>query len=209
MRNKGVCLGLSIVVSAMVVAGVAAAVADDDKPVKRKALFNGKNLDGWKIMNNGRFSVRKGVIFLNRGGGWLRSEGTWQDFDLRMVFRFVDKNSNSGIFFRADDHPGPNRGYQVQTKDDQSICSIFNRGLKKPQVKKDTALLATALKPAGEWQEYRIVARGAKLEVYLNGKRITVAEGLEVRKGHIGIQGEGGTLEFRAIELGKPTTGSP
>lgn len=168
---------------------------------KSQSLFNGKDLSGWKIMRKGKFSVRDGVIFLNRGGGWLRTEKTWQDFELRMVFRFVDKNSNSGIFFRADNDPGPNVGYQVQTKDDLSICSIYNRGLAKPRVQKDEKLLKKALKPAGQWQEYRIRAKGGRVEVSLNGQLITVAEGLAVRKGHIGIQGEGGTLEFRKIEL--------
>ena len=171
------------------------------RPEKSQSLFNGKDLAGWKIMRKGKFSVRDGVIFLNRGGGWLRTEKTWQDFKLRMVFRFVDKNSNSGIFFRADNHPGPNVGYQVQTKDDISICSIYNRGLAKPRVQKDEKLLQKALKPAGEWQEYRIHAMGGRVEVSLNGQRITVADGLAVRKGHIGIQGEGGTLEFRKIEI--------
>lgn len=168
---------------------------------KLQSLFNGKDLAGWKIMRKGQFSVRGGLIFLNRGGGWLRTEKAWQDFELRMVFRFVDKNSNSGIFFRADNHPGPNVGYQVQTKDDLSICSIYNRGLGKPRVQKDEVLLKKTLKPAGQWQEYRIRAQGGRVEVSLNGKRITVAEGLTVRKGHVGIQGEGGTLEFRTVEI--------
>ena len=165
------------------------------------SLFNGKDLAGWTIMGKGRFSVREGKLFLNRGGGWLRSDQKWKDFQLRMVFRFVDKNSNSGIFIRADNHRGPNVAYQVQTKDDLSICSIYSRGLKKPVVKKDESLLKAVLRPAGEWQEYRITAKGAHLEVSLNGKLITVADGIENRTGHVGIQGEGGTLEFKTIEL--------
>ena len=191
IQNCLLCVGVLVFLG-----GIAA--KPKQKPV---ALFNGKDLTGWTIMGNGQFSVRDGKIFLNRGGGWLRSNQKWQDFELRMVFRFVDKNSNSGIFFRADNHRGPNVAYQVQTKDDLSICSIYSRGLKAPVVKKNEALLKSVLLPAGKWQEYRILAKGAHLDVFLNGKRITAADGIAVRSGHVGIQGEGGTLEFKTVEL--------
>ena len=65
-------------------------------------------------MGNGQFSVKGGVIFLNKGGGWLRSDKQYQDFELRLEFRFVEKNANSGIFLRSNDNAGPNKAYQVQ-----------------------------------------------------------------------------------------------
>src|SRR6059036_2950125 len=81
------------------------------------SLFNGKDLDGWHVMNKGQFSVKQGVILLNKGSGWLRSDKEYKDFELRMDFRFLDKGANSGIFIRASKEGSnyPAKNYQVQT----------------------------------------------------------------------------------------------
>jgi hypothetical protein len=81
------------------------------------ALFNGKDLEGWHIMNQGQFSVKDGVQFLNRGSGWLRSDKESKDFELRMDFRFLNAGANSGIFLRASKEGNnyPSKNYQVQT----------------------------------------------------------------------------------------------
>ncbi len=173
-----------------------------DEPEKGfTSLFNGKNLDGWHIMGGGQLSVKDGVILLNKGGGWLRSDKQYKDFELRLEFRFVEKNANSGIFLRANDNQGPNKAYQVQTMDGDSIGDIYTRDLAKPTVKRDTEKLKQAFKPTGEWQTYAILAQGGRLDVRLNGELITVAEGLADLPGYIGPQGEGGVLEFRRIRI--------
>jgi hypothetical protein len=175
--------------------------ASDDPESDFTSLFNGKDLTGWHIMGNGRFSVKDGVILLNKGGGWLRSDKQYRDFELRLEFRFVEKNANSGIFLRSNDDAGPNKAYQVQTMDGDSIGDIYTRDLAKPAVKRDAALLKTAFKPTGEWQSYAITAKRGNLEVRLNGELITVADGLADQPGYIGPQGEGGILEFRKIRI--------
>jgi hypothetical protein len=173
----------------------------DDKETGFTSLFNGKDLDGWHIMGGGQFSVKDGVILLNKGGGWLRSDKEYKDFELRLQFRFVEKNANSGIFLRANDDKGPGKAYQVQTMDGDSIGDIYTRDLANPTVKRDAEKLKKAFKPTGQWQEYAITAKGGRLEVKLNGELITVAEGLADQPGYIGPQGEGGVLEFRKIRI--------
>ena len=175
--------------------------AADDKENGFTSLFNGKDLAGWHVMGGGQFSVKDGVILLNKGGGWLRSDNEYKDFELRLQFRFVEKNANSGIFLRANNDNGPSKAYQVQTMDGDSIGDIYTRDLAKPTVKRDAEKLKKAFKPTGEWQEYAITARGGRLEVILNGELITVAEGLADQSGYIGPQGEGGVLEFRKIRV--------
>ena len=79
-------------------------------------LFNGENLDGWEIVNDGQFLVEDGVLKLNRGTGWLRSSDTFGDFVMTMEFRFLEEEANSGIFVRTgptshDDEKGyPDNG---------------------------------------------------------------------------------------------------
>jgi hypothetical protein len=190
------------------VVAVQVAQADDKKEFKLEdgfaLLFNGKNLDGWEIMNGGKFEAKDGVIYLNKGGGWLRTAKEYKDFDLRMDFRFMNKGADSGIFIRAskEGKGWPDKNYQVQTMDNDSICSIFTAGgLPKKSEKKDKELLKKAMKPTMEWQSYIITATGPKLEVKLNGELITVADGLADQPGYIGLQGEGGLLEFKNIRI--------
>jgi hypothetical protein len=166
-------------------------------------LFNGKDLHGWHVMNKGRFSVRDGVIFLDGGGGWLRSDKEYQDFELRLEFRFLEKGANSGIFFRAVKEGAnyPAKTYQVQTMDHPSLGSIYTSALPAPKEKKDEALLKKVMKPAGEWQAYVIRVRGRRVTVQVNGEPINAAEGLADPAGYLGIQGEGGKLEFRHVRI--------
>ena len=61
--------------------------------------------------------------------------------------------------------------------------------------------LAKAYKPLGQWQTYEITCTGETMGVKLNGAQITTATSIKNLKGHIGIQGEHGLLEFRKIDL--------
>jgi hypothetical protein len=170
------------------------------------SLFNGKNLDGWHVMNNGKFSVKpdEGVIFLNKGSGWLRTEKEYKDFELRLDFRFLNKGADSGIFIRASKEGGnwPSTNYQIQTMDNNSIGQVFIAGkLPKLTQKRDMDKLKEVMKKTGEWQSYVIIARGGSAEIKLNGAVINRVEGLVDRAGYVGLQGEGGQLEFKNIRI--------
>jgi hypothetical protein len=173
-------------------------------------LFNGTNLDGWEIINNGQFSVEEGVLKIDRGTGWLRSNDTFADFVLTMEFRFLEDGANSGIFIRtgptsADNENGwPNNGYQVQCMDtltDTPLAHLIPYGAPPFDHQSDIEALKRAYKPAGEWHTYEIKADGERLWVSLNGELITTATSIKNLRGHIGIQGELGLLEFRKISV--------
>lgn len=116
------CFPLILAVVVLITAAGCVSLTSDSQSTGT-ALFNGKNLDGWTIQNNGRFSVEDGVIKINRGTGWLRSVETYSDFKLVMEFRFLEANANSGIFVRtgptsSEEKEGwPDNGYQIQCKD--------------------------------------------------------------------------------------------
>jgi hypothetical protein len=167
-------------------------------------LFNGKDLGGWHVENNGKFSVKDGVIFLDKGSGWLRSDKEYKDFELRLDFRFVSPKADSGIFVRAskDGKNWPAKNYQVQTMDNDSIGGVFVAGgLDKAKTKRDTAKMKEVRKKTGEWQSYAITVKGDAIEVKLNGETITTGSGLSAQPGHVGLQGEGGQLEFKNIRI--------
>jgi len=178
------------------------------------ALFNGKNLDGWTIQSNGKFSVEDGVIKINRGNGWLRSVDTYADYTLVMEFRFLEKEANSGIFVRTgptskriskkDKRGYPDNGYQVQCKDtfkEKALGEMIPYGAPPFDTEFSLDALKKAYKPMGEWHTYEITAKGETLEVKLNGIVVSTATNIKNLDGHIGIQGEEGLLEFRKIAL--------
>ncbi|MGI9470133.1 MAG: ankyrin repeat domain-containing protein [Rubripirellula sp.] len=182
----------------------------DAKQTPVKKLFNGWNLEGWSIQNGGRFSVEDGILKLDGGTGWLRSEKTYADFKLFIEFRFLEKKANSGIFVRTgptsneDKNGWPNNGYQVQCMDTltgKPLATMLPYGAPPFEHESDLEALKKAYKPVGEWQTFEITAMGEKLEVRLNGAVVTTARSIKNRDGHIGIQGENGLLEFRKIEL--------
>ena len=174
-------------------------------------LFNGQDLDGWEIVNNGQFSVEDGVLRVNRGTGWLRSRDRFGDFVLTMEFRFLEEEANSGIFVRTgptsrDDERGwPDNGYQIQCMDiitgDTPLGQMIPYGAPPFEHEFDIEALNEAYNPTGEWQTYEITAKGENLSVRLNGILITTATSIKNLTGHIGIQGELGLLEFRKIEV--------
>lgn len=175
-------------------------------------LFNGKDLHGWVIENNGQFSVEAGVIKVNRGTGWLRSEKIYSDFTLTMEFRFMEKDANSGIFLRVPsanpegDNGYPASYYQVQCRDNDSIINshlgyLFSKGVPDPDFVSSLEKIKKAYKPLGEWHTYEITCNKGQFIVKLNGEIITIALNVQTPEGYIGIQGELGLLEFRKIEI--------
>jgi hypothetical protein len=175
------------------------------------ALFNGKNLDGWVIENNGQFSVADGMLRVNEGTGWLRSVDTFADFTLVLEFRFLEPRANSGIFVRTastsrDDANGwPDNGYQVQCMDifegDHPLGTLILYGAPPYESQIDREALARATKPTGEWHREEITCRGETVTIVLNGETVERATNVKNLSGHVGIQGEHGLLEFRTIAI--------
>ena len=56
-------------------------------------------------------------------------------------------------------------------------------------------------KKPGEWNKYEITADGDKFTVLVNGKKVNEAKGCSVRAGKIGLQSEGGIIQFRTVKL--------
>ena len=161
-------------------------------------LFDGKSLDGWHIMNGGKFSATKGVIKLDGGRGWLRSDKEYTDFVLTLEVRWLKPKQDSGVFLRASKEGGnwPSRKYEVQCENSPRIAYIFGA----PQ-KRDAKLALKLLKEDQQWNRYEIKCEGPKCEVKFNGQVVATSDGFKHLKGYIGLQGESGQLEFRSIRI--------
>lgn len=163
------------------------------------SLFDGKTLQGWHLMNKAKFVAEDGVIKLNSGRGWLRSDKEYSDFILRVELRFMKPKQDGGVFLRAskDGKGWPKSRYEVQSENSKRMAKIFGA-----KYKLDVEKAQSALKPVGEWNEYEIQLIGPKIEVRLNGELVTTSDSLtKLSKGYIGLQGEGGFHEYRNIRI--------
>jgi len=84
-------------------------------------LFNGKDLDGWKVGNNAEtFSVKDGTIIAHGNTAHLFYDGPVKDHNFKN-FEFkaevmTEPGSNSGIYFHTQyqESGWPSKGYEVQ-----------------------------------------------------------------------------------------------
>ncbi len=182
-----------------------------------KALFNGRDLDGWEQVGGEKktWSVENGVLFTDgEGGGWLSTMGEYGDFELSLEFK-VPAGGNSGVFIRAPREGNPAfEGSEIQVLDDYAD---EYKALKPWQycgsVYSTIAPSERATKPAGEWEKMNIRVQGQKIQVTLNGKQIINGDlsehmdkvkdhpGLKRLGGFIGLQNHSTRCDFRNIVI--------
>jgi hypothetical protein len=192
--------------------------ADADVPEGFTALFNGKDLTGWKVNEGGKMSVwgaEKGLLYVEgAGGGWLMTEKEYGDFELRLEFKMPEKG-NSGVALRSPMKGDPAyAGMEIQLLDDVWHKKNFKE-LRNTQLTGSIYDVVPpskdALKPVGEWNKITITAKGRHVTIELNGMKIVDADldehkdkfekhpGLKAEKGHLGLQSHDGRVEFRNL----------
>ncbi len=137
-----------------------------------KQLFNGKNLDGWKMVGPGRFVVENGMLKTEGGMGLLYyAREKFGNCRIRVVFKTASEPANSGVFIRLPEEPpdpwyAVHNGYEVQIEsrgdDWHSTGCIYSlaKVTSRPQ------------KPAGEWNVLEIELDGPITRSYLNGVKV-------------------------------------
>lgn len=140
-------------------------------------IFNGKDLSGWTSRTGEQpgsgWVIEDGCIHRQDRGGDLFSAKEYGDFDFRFEWK-ISPAGNSGVKYRTMEYPkkgllGPE--YQVLDDDNHPDAKVTN----KRQAAALYDILATpedkAIRPVGEWNEGRIVAKGHHLEHWLNGQK--------------------------------------
>ena len=171
-------------------------------------------LQGWRMAGPGGFrEVESGTIESYGGSGifWYAPQ-RYADFVLTAEWCVQRLEDNSGIFLRIpalDDNPRPavEQGYEVQ---------IDERGVRPEDGAKDVPdrlsgaiyklapATARPSRPIGEWNRFRIEARGDEIIVDLNETRVShLLGGCRNRDGHIGLQNhhDGSAVQFRKLEI--------
>jgi hypothetical protein len=183
-------------------------------------LFDGKTLDGWKLVggHGPGYVVQEGKIVCPAdGGGNLFTEKEFANFVFRFEF-MLTPGANNGIGVRAPyEGDAAYQGMEIQILDDSDA---MYRGRIRPEQYHGSIYDAIPARtgfrnPPGQWNEEEITADGRRITVKLNGVIILDASldmirepkvlekhpGLSRAAGHIGFLGHGSRVEFRNIRL--------
>jgi hypothetical protein len=149
-------------------------------------LFNGKDLTGWtKRGGEAKYSVEDGEIVgrsvPDTPNTFLTTDREFGDFVLELDFKIDDIDFNSGIQIRSHTRPEDDRervyGYQVEIdpKPDRAwTAGIYYEGGSKHRKAgwlhdlSDNEPARKAFR-LGEWNHMRIVAKGPRIQTWLNG----------------------------------------
>jgi len=203
------------------------ALSEAERAAGWRLLFDGRTANGWRgyrqqAMPNG-WRVADGTLTKDAGTGDILTTDQFGDFELVLDWR-IGAGGNSGIFYRGTeeyDHvywSAP----EYQLLDDAAAPDGRNRLTSAASAYALYAAPAGIVRPAGEWNTTRIVARGARVEHWLNGQRVVQYELWSpdweakvkaskfgdwpnygrAKRGHIAIQGDhNGVLALRNIKL--------
>ena len=165
------------------------------------ALFNGKDLTGWKALNPAvplTWTVQDGILRNAPPTSDILSEQKFWNFEAHVDFRIIE-HSNSGIGLRGR--------YEIQILEDYGQpVNTHGAGALYSRI----APAVNASKPPGEWQSYDIRLVGRDLTVVFNGKKVldkVAIEGLtaiatnadEAEPGPFIVQGDHSYVEIRSF----------
>ncbi len=146
-------------------------------------LFDGETLSGW-VQRNGmaRFSVEDGgIVGRNVEGSpnsFLCTERGYGDFELEFEVR-LDRGLNSGVQIRSKTKAGWFGGGEGRVYGPQVEIAVggeagyvygeaTGRGWLTPKARR----VAHGVFRDGEWNRFRVVARGPRIRTWINGEAI-------------------------------------
>ncbi|MCO5235845.1 MAG: DUF1080 domain-containing protein [Chitinophagaceae bacterium] len=151
-----------------------------------EVLLDGKNTDKWRSKNSESFPsdgwvIENGSLVLNKkGAGDIITREKFSNFELRLDFNLT-KEANSGVKYFAGELKNSKTGDVTINGPEYQIIDDYNH----PEVKNhkhDIAATASCyllytpknvhLRPAGQWNQIRIIAKGKHVEHWLNGVKV-------------------------------------
>ena len=136
----------------------------------KKSLFNGKNLDGWKIYGTEKWYVKNKNLICesgpDKGYGYLATEQKFKDFELSLMFK-PEANGNSGVFFHSDIEGTRVAGWQAEVAPpghfSGGIYESYKRGwLIKPDPAIDNVKM-------NKWNTMKIKVQNDEVTTWVNG----------------------------------------
>ncbi len=204
-----------------------------------KLLFDGKTTKGWRNFKKqtigSAWKVVDGAIMLdakkNPNGDWqavdggdIITEGEYENYELRLEWK-IAPCGNSGIIFNVVDSDKYDyvwqTGPEIQVLDNTCHPDALIQKHRAGDLYDLVSCKQETVKPAGQWNQVRLVIKNGKLKEWLNGKKVVETEMFtsqwtqmianskfkdmpdfgKARKGHIALQDHGNQVWFRNIKI--------
>ena len=175
-------------------------------------IFDGKTLNGWSQLNGtASYRVQDGAIIGKTMEGspnsFLCTNKLYGDFELKFEVKLINNELNSGVQMRSNtkelaekekergDKFGRVNGPQVEieaTKDKGAESGyVYGEACGGWMTPKDKLVPHNHFKN-GEWNQYKIVAKGPRIQTWVNGNKVSNLTDKEKfqshPKGFIGLQ---------------------
>ena len=198
-----------------------------DQAAGWRSLFDGRTLNGWRVYKGqsqpGGWFVQDSALTKVQATDDIISVDQFGDFELALDWK-VSHGGNAGLFYRATEEYVKVywSATEYQLLDDPNARDGQNRLTSAGAAYGLYPAPAGVVKPAGEWNSTRIVAKGTHVEHWLNGTKLLEYELWSpdweakvkaskfavwpnygrARRGHIAFQGDhGGELSLRNIRI--------
>jgi hypothetical protein len=179
-------------------------------------LFDGQSLEGWEGDTKSVWRVEDGMIAGgsmagNKRNEFLTTKKTYRNFILRFDYKLVGTEGfvNGGVQFRSKrlvDPPNEMIGYQADIGAGYTGF-LYDESRRKKMLAEADKKVVEAIEKAGDWNSYKVVVRGSKIELFVNGKQtvdyVEKEEGMD-EAGLIGLQIHGGckaVISYRNISI--------
>ena len=168
----------------------------DTDAVPWQAIFDGKTLDGWEVLNGtATYRVEDGAIVGTTVEGspnsFLCTKKHYADFDLEFEVQ-LDPRLNSGVQVRSNSlkeyQNGRVHGYQVEIAANGSSGYIYDEARRGWLSKDRSDPAARAAFKNDGWNRFKVVCIGDMMLTWVNGVPVaSVVDGMTPR-GFIGLQ---------------------
>lgn len=191
-----------------------------------RPLFDGSTLAGWRGFRSDTvpagWVARDGILARTGPGGDLMTEEQFGDFELALEWR-ISEGGNSGVMYRVTEAAGApyETGPEMQVLDDERHADGESQLTSAGSLFGLYPVPRGAARPAGEWNEARIIADGTHIEHWLNGQKVVETEigtgewdakiadskfaawpgFATAARGHIVLQDHGDVVEYRNIRI--------
>ena len=157
------------------------------------------NLDSWSQTGDVNWISTAGITkSTNQSGtGFLVSTELYDDFELTIEFK-PDTTVNSGVLVRCQDPEdiALSNCYEINIWDQHP-----NQNYRTGAIVIHSIPPLAHLNSVGQWNQYRIIAQGNKISVWLNEQLTAAMSNAEFKSGHIALQSAGGAIQFRNLSI--------
>jgi hypothetical protein len=207
--------------------GVQNTLSEEEVKAGWKSLFNGKDMNEWRNFKNqgdlSKWVIDNGTIhMITKGGGNIITKEKYRDFEFKMEWK-ISEGGNSGIFIKTSeiDNEPWKTAPEMQVLDNEKHS---NGKWPKTSAGAIYGMIAPpegVAKPAGQWNQVRILVKGTHFQTFLNGVKTADFDTAsqewaymvnkskfkhfknfaKIAEGHIGLQDHDDKVWYRNLKI--------